>query len=332
MASRNNDNRSSSLMWGIFLALAGIGLLLFNLGTFTRYEPYIQFGAAGLLGLFAFGFFGSYLSDLSHWWRLIPGWTLIALAAMVYLSTLPELDQRVTAGALFGGQAIAFVHVYLLDRAQRWWAIIPGGSMLTLGGTIALSSRTEDPVVLGTALFVGMGAVFFLLYLLGRRQQLWWTLIPGSVFVVFGLFLLSVGRSEQNLILRWWPVLLLLLGGWLSWRATRRPSSQKLATHTAPNRSRSQNPRAESRAHGQRLGEYSRPAPGASVEVLPEPEDGGHKASDENRSFIAMLWSTMRNFITNIWSTMRNFITKVWSMMSGFIARIWSMINQLVTR
>ena len=245
MASGSSDNRVNSLIWGVVLALAGIGLLLFNLDLFVRYEPYVQYVASALLGLLALGFIGSYVTarfspaarrgagtsgGLDHWWRLIPAWTLFALAVMVFLTTLPALDQRVTAGVLFVGQAIAFAHIYLLDRAGRWWAIIPGGFMLMLGGTIALSSLNEDPEVLGTALFIGLGAVFFLLYLLGQRRQLWWALIPGSVLVLFGLFLFSANSGEQHLILRWWPLLLPLLGAWLIWRATR-PPPQTQAVH-----------------------------------------------------------------------------------------------------
>ena len=288
MASGNSDNRISSLIWGVVLAVAGIGLLLFNLDLFVRYEPYVQYVASALLGVLALGFVGSYLSarispaarrgdgaggGSDHWWRLIPAWTLIALAVMAYLSTLQELDQRVTAAALFVGQAIAFAHIYLLDRAGRWWAIIPGGFMLMLGGTIALSSVTEEPAALGTALFVGLGAVFFLLYLLGQRRQLWWALIPGSVLVLFGLFLFSADRGEQLWVLRWWPLLLPLLGAWLIWRATRPLTNRKLATNSAPSRSRSTSQSSERQARPRRLGEYGGPAPGAAVEVMPDPEE-----------------------------------------------------------
>ena len=273
MAAKNSDNRVNNLIWGVLLSLAGIGLLLFNLDVFVQFEPYVQYGAAALLGLFALLFVGGYLSARENWWRLIPGWTLIALAAMVYLTTLPALDQRLTAGVLFVGQAIAFAHIYLLDRAERWWAIIPGGFMLMLGGTIALSSLTEDPAVLGTVLFIGLGAVFFLLYLLGQRWQLWWALVPGSVLVLLGLFLFSVGLGQQNLPLRLWPVLLPLLGAWLIWRATRPLPSRKLNVDAAPKQSRSRGQSSESSSRPRRLGEYGGPAPGAAVEVLPDPEE-----------------------------------------------------------
>ncbi len=273
MAARSRDNRVNNLIWGVLLSLAGVGLLLFNLDVFVRFEPYVQYGAAALLGLLALLFVGGYLSARENWWRLIPGWTLIALTAMVYLTTLPALDQRITASVLFVGQAIAFAHIYLLDRAERWWAIIPGGFMLMLGGTIALSSVTEEPAVLGTVLFIGLGAVFFLLYLLGQRWQLWWALVPGSVLVLLGLFLFSIGLGQQNLSLRLWPVLLPLLGVWLIWRATRPLPGSKLNVDAAPGQSRSRSQTSEGSARPRRLGEYSGPAPGATVEVLPDPEE-----------------------------------------------------------
>ena len=273
MAAKSRDNRVNNLIWGVLLSLAGVGLLLFNLDVFVQFEPYVQYGAAALLGLLALLFVGGYLSARENWWRLIPGWTLIALTAMVYLTTLPALDQRITASVLFVGQAIAFAHIYLLDRAERWWAIIPGGFMLMLGGTIALSSLTEEPAVLGTVLFIGLGAVFFLLYLLGQRWQLWWALVPGSVLVLLGLFLFSVGLGQENLPLRLWPVLLPLLGVWLIWRATRPLPGSKLNVDTAPGQSRSRGQASEGSARPRRLGEYSGPAPGATVEVLPDPEE-----------------------------------------------------------
>ena len=62
MATGSSDNRVNSLIWGVVLALAGIGLLLFNLDLFVRYEPYVQYVASALLGLLALGFIGSYVT------------------------------------------------------------------------------------------------------------------------------------------------------------------------------------------------------------------------------------------------------------------------------
>lgn len=276
MPNSYDDNRIGAFTWAGAFVLGGLGLLLFNLGSFTAYEPLLQYILAGLLGLGCVGFFASYFSQTTHWWRLIPAWTLLTLAGMVYLTTVQSLDQRVTAGLLFVGQALAFAHIYLLDRDERWWAVIPGGFMLVLGGVIALSSRTEDPDALGTTLFVGLGAVFVLLYLLGRRTRLWWALIPGAVLITFGLFLFSVDRSQENVLLRWWPLLLVLFGLFLGWRAvTRKPGVEKLSVNSASNLSRHSTAKvgAAPAAPPPRLGEYKGPAPGATVEVLSDPDE-----------------------------------------------------------
>ncbi len=273
--NRGEDNRIGGFTWAAAFVLGGLALLLFNLGAFTAYEPLLQYILAGLLGLSSVGFFASYFSRTTNWWRLIPAWTLLTLAGIVYPTAVEILDQRITAGQLFVWQALAFAHIYLLERDERWWAVIPGGFMLVLGGVIALSSRTEDADTLGTTLFVGLGAVFILLYLLGRRTRLWGALIPGLVLVVFGLFLFSVERSQENAFLRWWPTLLLLFGLFLGWRAVTRKPEEKLSVNSASNITRhsTAKPGVTSASQPPRLGEYKGPAPGATVEILKDPDE-----------------------------------------------------------
>ena len=57
MASGSSDNRINSLIWGVVLALAGIGLFLFNLDLFVRFEPYVQYVASALLGVLGVGLY-----------------------------------------------------------------------------------------------------------------------------------------------------------------------------------------------------------------------------------------------------------------------------------
>lgn len=270
----SDDNRTGRFAWAFALALSGLGLLLFNFGLFAAYEPVLQYVLAGVLGIGSIAFFGAYVSTRSHWWRLMPAWSLLSLAVMVYLSTIEAMEQRLTASVLFAGQALAFVHVYWLDRQERWWAIIPGGFMLVLGIVIALSSRIASLETLASILFVGLGAVFLLLYMLGARRRLWWALIPGTVLVVFGLFLFSVEDGAQSPWLRWWPLLLIGVGLIAGWQAWRRPQPEKLSVESAPNLSHRGVAKASSPAPVRgALGQYKGPAPGASVEVISDPDD-----------------------------------------------------------
>ena len=276
------DNRLNTLFWAVALTLAGLLLLLYNFDLFVAYEPTAQYVLAGVLGIGGVGFFGAYLSTRQNWWRLIPAWTLLALAGMMLLTTQPQINDRVTAGVLFVGLALAFAHIYLLDRADRWWAIIPGGFMLVLGGVIALSAQTERAETLGAVLFAGMGAVFFLLYVLGGRRRQWWALIPGAVLIIFGLFIFVLDKGGENTLLRWWPLILILAGIFLGWRAYAVPPlPQKLPINTAPATPRPALPvsgsvtkaNAADSAKSGKLGEYTAPAPGASVVELPDREE-----------------------------------------------------------
>lgn len=271
--------RLGPLLWAAGLLIAGVLLLLFNYDLLAAGEPVMRLVLASLLGAAAAGFFLSYFSARHEWARLIPAWTLLALAAMVITSSINTLDQRLTAAVLFLGLALAFANIYLLDRATRWWAVIPGGFMLVLGSVIALSGTVSRLETLGGFLFVGLGLVFFLVYWLGQRRQSWWALVPGAVLTVFGLAVFTSGGETTGVTWRWWPLFLIIAGLWVAVGAVRRGTDERLEVNTSPSRRKRAAAESdgavgkEEDAPGQ-LGDYSRPAPGATIDILPDPEGG----------------------------------------------------------
>ncbi|MCB0129880.1 MAG: hypothetical protein KDD78_03495 [Caldilineaceae bacterium] len=276
------DYRLNRTVWAAGFVLVGVLLLLFNFDQFARYEPFAQYLLAALLAAGASGFFLSYFAAKKEWARLIPAWTLLALAGMVIMSTITAIDQRMTAALLFGGLAAAFANIYLLNRLEHWWAIIPSGFMLVLGLVIALSSLIERLEALATILFVGMGLVFFAVYWLAGARRHWWALVPGLVLTIFGLFVFSLdaANAEGTLpVFRWWPILLILIGVVIGLLGYRQAPRARLTVNSAPAHgvSKAKNsPRSESSSappHENQLGDYSRPAPGATVEILPDPDD-----------------------------------------------------------
>jgi len=263
------DRGGNLWIWAAAMLVAGVVLLLFNLEILAAYEPTAQYIVAAVLAVLGGGFLASYVWRRDEWWRLMPGWTLLALATMVLLSVQAQLPRPTIAAVLFVGLAVAFLHIYLVRRAEHWWAIIPGGFMLVLAAVIGLSVRVGRLETLGAALFVGMGLVFFALYLLAGTRRHWWALIPGGVLMLFGLLIYTVDNTVQSALLRWWPVSLIVLGLVLAYvAATREPASPaKLSVNVA-----AKTPVVGSRGQ---LGEYSQPAPGASVEILPDPDERG---------------------------------------------------------
>jgi MFS family permease len=274
-----NDSRGSMFFWAIGLAVTGLLLLLFNFGLLVRFEPLAQYVVAGFFAAVAVGFFAGYLSNRTMWWRLIPGWTLLSVAGMVLLSTLPAVNPLLIPALLFVGLALAFGNIYLVNRRDNWWAIIPGGFMLVLSVVISLNTVVDSLEILGAVLLAGMGLVFFLLSVLGPERAQWWPLIPGLVLVLFGLFILTSSNESESVLLRWWPVILIVIGLGMGWRAMRHtPRQDKLSVNVAPGTSNARQDVVESSATPAReepgvLGEYSEPAPGASVEVISDYDD-----------------------------------------------------------
>jgi hypothetical protein len=261
-----SDRQVNLLVWAAALVVVGVLLLLFNLGVLARYEPTAQYVVAGLLAVGGFAALVSYFWRREQWWRLMPGWTLLALAAMVMLSLNHSVPRPYIAATLFVGLALAFANLYGVNRAEHWWAIIPGGFMLVLAGVIALTVMITRLETLGAILFAGMGVVFGLVYVLAGKRRHWWALIPAGVLLFFGLLTYSVDNEVQNALLRWWPAALIVLGAIVAFYSTTQYAPpERLSINTA----RSMPPPSNK---GAQLGEYSQPAPGASIEVLSDPD------------------------------------------------------------
>lgn len=287
------DARGRAWAWSFSLIFGGLVLLLFNFGWLDVYAPWPQVVLAGACAAAAAGFFVGYARNHQEWWRLLPAWTLTSLTAMVLTGAFAKVDRALIAAQLFGGLALAFGSIYLAARTERWWAILPGGFMLVLAAVVGASPWVATTEILAALLFVGLGLVFFVLYFLDQKRRQWWALIPGSVLLVFGILALSSGglaESEaQAGLLRWWPLALILVGLLVGLRPRRTPApGDKFVINSARpltpkqtsggNAASAQGGQAKgsqaktSAPPGSRagLGEYTQPAPGASIEILPD--------------------------------------------------------------
>ena len=264
-----NQPQSRSLVWPLSLVLGGVVLLLFNFGLLNAYSPWPQAILAGGCGLAALALFIAFTRHRQEWWRLLPAWTLVALAVMVVTGLLAGFGRALVAAQLLAGLALAFGNVYLLAPQERWWAILPGGFMLVLAGVVGASHWTVAVELLAALLFGGLGLIFFLLYLLDQKRRQWWALIPGSVLVVFGVLALTSNSLQEGGLVLWWP-LVLVAAGLLLWAAGRRIPARagRYEVNSAPRTKPStQKPSPQPRAS---LGEYTQPAPGASIDILPD--------------------------------------------------------------
>jgi hypothetical protein len=91
------------------------------------------------------------------------------------------------AGFYFlGSIGAGFIFTYLQER-KHWWAVIPGGVLVTLG-TIVAAEEIFPRWDAGGLFFAGLAATFGYLYAYERKR---WAIYPAVALLVIGLLGLS---------------------------------------------------------------------------------------------------------------------------------------------
>ena len=118
-------------------------------------------------------------------------------------------------GPLFlGGIAVGFLILYIMKR-QNWWALIPGGVMLTLAVVAGLSATAVGPYI-GAVFFVGLALTFASVYILPNPSgRMSWALIVAGILFANGLLIIL---ATEPVVGRYWPVVLILVGAYLLFR------------------------------------------------------------------------------------------------------------------
>ncbi len=174
------------IVFGFLLLTGGVLALMQTMG-YLRNAPDIFWGglflAAGLVFLtLLFG---------GHWWSAFPGFTLVALGALILL---PESLEDFGGALFLGGIGLSFWYVYFTSRIERWWAIIPACVLTALAVMIVASQRYED---FGGAIFLGGIGLAFLIVFLTERSERWWALIPAGVLTTLAGVTIAAERFGE---------------------------------------------------------------------------------------------------------------------------------------
>lgn len=119
--------------------------------------------------------------------RLVVGLLLIAGGVVFLLQNLGYITWGSLVWALaMVGCGLTILAAFIRSRIA-WWAIIPGLTLLGLGGSLLL--KTTNPAMAaawGSSLFLGsLGLAFWLIYL--RNPGMWWSIVPGGVLLTLAL-------------------------------------------------------------------------------------------------------------------------------------------------
>ncbi len=205
------------LALAILLIAGGVLFLLQNLGVVRQGGDLfwtLAFTAAGGVFLYVFGL------NRNQWWALIPALTFLGIAGTIFLGWALPAPASELGGAFFLAALGAAFWVIYLASTDRWWAIIPGGTLVTLALVAGLGTFIGSGFDGGAILFLGLAATFALLYYLPKPAgKLPWALIPAVVFLLLGAALSLAAVSVMRFA---WPVVLIGLGLFLVYRAVRR--------------------------------------------------------------------------------------------------------------
>ena len=194
----------SRLIWGGLLILAGV---LFMLQELNILGNAFQFLWLILLAAGSAVFLWIYFSKQEQWWAIIPGLTLLGLSLAGIRSLLDIVPGSNWSGAVFlGCMGSAFWLIYF-RKQEQWWAIIPGGVMLTLAAVTALDNIFEWSEVI---FFLGFGITFLMVAVLPTQgQDTRWAYIPAVIMSILGV---SLFAPFQTAMLIFWPIVLIGLG------------------------------------------------------------------------------------------------------------------------
>ena len=197
---------------GVFLLIIGVVALLQTLRIVNMESGFWPVFVAALFVIVGLAFLAALIQNRSNWWAAIPGVTLLSIGALIGLNELTPALAPFGGSLVLGGIGLSFWLVYLI-APQNWWAIIPGGTMLTLAVVAGLGNvRGIDG---GGIFFLGLAVTFGLLAILpagstpagGRKMN--WPWIPAAVLLVLGVLVSFSSAGFANFV---WPVVLILLG------------------------------------------------------------------------------------------------------------------------
>lgn len=206
---------ANRIFWGVLLILAGIFLLLARLDILRLPVStiWVFFALVGIIFIFNF-----VTNVRQMWWSIIPGLFLVALSMVIgFGENLNLFGIDLTPVFIIGSLGLAFLLIFIV-RQDFWWAIIPGGVMLTIAAITIIPTFASGEFT-AAVLFLGLAATFGVLSLVptpGGRMR--WPLIPAGILLGVALI---VTAASADLIRFAWPLALVLAGLFILFRRNR---------------------------------------------------------------------------------------------------------------
>lgn len=209
--------------WTIQIILGAVVLAAGVLLLIEAISPYQVPGLmwTGLLAAGAAAFGYAFFARPSWWWAAIPAGALLGAAVAPVMALDPAGSGQWTEVPFLALLSTGFWAVYLQDH-RRWWAVIPGGALLTLAVVTGVTEAVGGRMI-GAILLFGLAVTFMLVAVLpsgGSRH--WWAWIVAAALAA-GALVVLLQAAELLVVLNYvWPLAVIGGGAYLLWSAWRR--------------------------------------------------------------------------------------------------------------
>jgi len=171
---------------GVMLG-GGLGTLAGSVGLPGWLSVLLTFSGCSLPFLYIFLRLGA----KEGWWALIPGGILAAWGVGSFLGEL-GLPGAIVSLVGFLGSAAPFLFIFMLNRKNNWWALIPGGIMAFMSLVTVLESALGEQWI-APLILLGIALVFLGVFVVNRTN--WWALIPAGVLALVGVGVSPIAGS-----------------------------------------------------------------------------------------------------------------------------------------
>lgn len=226
-AAAARSELKSGHSWGVQVALGALvvaaGVLLLLDTALPGQIPALVWSILLVAGSAALGF--AFFAYPAWWWAAIPAGALLG-AASVPVMELDRVGSQWTEVPFLTALSVGFWAVYLKDH-RRWWAVIPGGVLLTLALMAGVTSAVGAAIT-GAVFMFGLAVTFALVAALptGRSRHRWAWIAAGALAAV-GIIVVLQSAEALILLAYAWPVAVIGGGAYLLISAVRR----RRATH-----------------------------------------------------------------------------------------------------
>jgi hypothetical protein len=162
-----------------------------------------------------------FLTNTERRWALIPA-LVLGCVGLIPLMTV-FANERILPVMIMGLFAAAFLAVFVAVRSA-WWALIPAGIFASIGAGVFASvpngAEAVGSMVAGI-MFLGWAATFFILWLLRGSRPTAWAVYPALGCAAVAVITITFAPGMRFV----WPIALILLGGWVLYKAVRKSST-----------------------------------------------------------------------------------------------------------